>query len=528
MERSKIMLENKKILMVGKETYTYPFYYLSQKWKDNNNLAMFWINPIESEYDECDINSSTYFAFEKLGYVKNYTLNKAANLYTANIKNVSLDYEYLEYLEKTYTHFKNLNIQLISDQKMTAHYHYRTMCVPITYEQQLLWIQLVYKDIEIMLEEFKPDVIFDCDIAELARTALNEVAYHRHIPYISIAYPKYEMYKIPSFQLSVDIDNYFIKEYEKCLKHSNDEECAYIEQCRKNSSLKNKMYLNVNDATYQYDAEPFMDTIKTILGSAIYFFKQDLSKRNRELKRKNPILYDGSYKYMKFWIKCRLFRRKLMTDKRYFDYPQKGEKYVYMPLHLIPESTTFSVAPFWINELTIIEALSKSLPAGWYLYVKEHQAMLGERGEEFYKKVKRIPNVKFVQYNYYKDPKPWIEKAEAVVSITGTAVYEAALLGIPGFLLGNTPFGIIKGITRVKNIEDFPELFRTLKKKDNIKELAAYIKAVKNVGTPINLLYIMDAAYNHLVRGTEFESNFWKEIDNLQLFFEKSFEYDNN
>lgn len=66
-----------------------------------------------------------------------------------------------------------------------------------------------------------------------------------------------------------------------------------------------------------------------------------------------------------------------------------------MPLHLIPESSTFTLAPIYINELSIIEAVSKSLPTGWWLYVKEHQAMLGERGEFFYKAVNKLPNVKW-------------------------------------------------------------------------------------------------------------------------------------
>lgn len=79
-----------------------------------------------------------------------------------------------------------------------------------------------------------------------------------------------------------------------------------------------------------------------------------------------------------------------------------------MPLHLIPESTTSILSPFYINELSVIEAVSKSIPAGWFLYVKEHQAMLGERSLSFYKAINKLPNVKMVQLNYYNESKPWI------------------------------------------------------------------------------------------------------------------------
>ena len=516
------MLENKRILMVGKETFTYPFYFLSHFWKDKNTLAMLWINPIESEYDECDINRTTFYAFTKLGFVKNYTLNKIADIYTHEISSPKVDYEKLERIEKKYTHFKNINCQLISDQKMTGHYHFRTMCVPITYEQQLRWIQLMYQAVEEILDEFKPDVIFDCDIAELCRTVLNEVAYSRNIPYISIAYPKYEMYKIPSFTLSTQIDKYFLNEYERCLTLENNEEKEYVTKFRSNESIKNTMYIGVNNPTYQYDADPLSKTIRSIYYRGTYFVKQDLSPKNRALKRKNPILYDSSYEYMKFWTRTQLFRRKLMKSKSFFDKPVEGEQYVYMPLHLIPESTTFSIAPFWINELSAIEAVSKALPAGWYLYVKEHQAMLGERGKEFYKKVKKIPNVKLVQFNYYTDPKPWIEKAKAVVAITGTAAYEAVMLGKPGFVFGDVPFELIKGIKKITSLDELPILFKSIGEIDNIKECASYIRAVKNIGVPVNLNYIMNEAHDYLTSQKPLDDKFKYEISNLRQFFEKS------
>ena len=79
-----------------------------------------------------------------------------------------------------------------------------------------------------------------------------------------------------------------------------------------------------------------------------------------------------------------------MGPNKYFSNPISGEKYVYMPLHLIPESSTSVLSPFYLNELASIEQVSKSLPLGWYLYVKEHQSMLGERSINFYKKANKI------------------------------------------------------------------------------------------------------------------------------------------
>ncbi len=512
-----------KILLVGKETYMYPFYYLIEQWSEKNDLAVFWVNPLESEFDECDLNSSTYYAFQRQGKTKTYTLKDASEKFTAKLDE-KIDVEKIKEIEKKYSFYKNINCQIISDQGMTGHYHYRTMNVPVTYEQQLLWIECLYGNIEEILDDFVPDVIYDCDIAELPRTVLNEVAHARGVPYISIAYPKYEMYKIPSYTLSLGIEEYLKAEYVKCLEADNVDEKSYVMEFRNKSSIKNEMYMVKGNTTYDYSGEPLIDTLKSIYGRAVYFWKQDRSKKNKRLKKENPILFVNSMKYMRFWIKTRMYRRKLYKSKDFFEDPVEGEAYVYMPLHLIPESTTFSMAPFWINELTAIELVSKSLPAGWRLYVKEHQAMLGERGEDFYNKVKKIPNVRLVRFNYYNDPKPWMEKAKAVVTITGTAAYEAALLGKPSFVFADVPFSLIKGVTKINCIEDLPELLHDVTEIDNLEEAAAYIKAVKNVGVPINLNYIMNSAYDNLTQGTELQPAFYDEIEKLRYFFERSYE----
>lgn len=520
-------MKNKHILMTGKETFMYPFLFLAERWDKGNEIASFWINQHESELEECDLNRSTYFAF-KGKEIKEYCLNYAVERFFEHMNNTHIQYDELSKLEDEYSFYKHINCQLISDQIMSINFHNRKYHKPPTYEQQLLWIYYVYKNIEMMLDDFKPDVILDCDIAELPRTLLNEVAHKREIPYISIAYARYEMFKIPSYSLNIGVEGYFFSAYKNALKEDNSREIEYIKQFRSASSIKNSTYLSGVNPTYAYQVEPLIDTLKSIYGLGVYLLKQDKPKKNRVLKKQNPVLFINSRKFLNYWIKSRFIRRRLYKTKTLFDDPVAGEPYVYMPLHLIPESTTFSMAPFWINELTTIEIVSKSIPAGWRLYVKEHQAMLGERSMEFYKKVRNIPNVRLVRFNYYDDPKPWIENARAVITITGTSAYEAALLGKPAFVFGDVPFAVIKGVTRIRAIEDLPQMFRDIrnvKDMDNIKECAAYIKAVKNVGKSVDLENIMNKAYWHLTQGKELDEDFWKEIENLRSFFEDAYEH---
>jgi len=47
---------NKRILLVCKETYSYPLYYLAKIWSKENTVAAFFGNAMESSLKECFIN----------------------------------------------------------------------------------------------------------------------------------------------------------------------------------------------------------------------------------------------------------------------------------------------------------------------------------------------------------------------------------------------------------------------------------------------------------------------------------------
>ena len=202
----------------------------------------------------------------------------------------------------------------------------------------------------------------------------------------------------------------------------------------------------------------------------------------------------------------------------------EGEDYVYMPLHLIPESSVFVKASYYVDELNLIEQVSKALPIGWKLYVKEHQAMLGERGFEFYRKVKEIHNVRLVQINYYKDPKPWIVNSKGVVTITGTAAYEAALLGKRSIIFGNVPFALIDGITRIKSFDELHDAICAFGPVDSLHSAACYVEAVKRAGSEVKIFELMDDADAIFAGKKERTQEFDDMLNELMVFYEKGYE----
>ena len=515
----------KKILLICKETFAYPLYFLAKKWCKDNEVAAFFFMPAECKYDVCDLNRSTYYKFKEIKEINTFDVCEIADEFTKKLNDLDVDDDYLRNVEKKYTYFKNLRLQLTTSQFTTRQFHYRNYMKLFNQKQEENWLILNYKRVISIIDEFNPDVIIDYDDAELVRSIINEIAYDRKIPYITINHPRYEDYKIFTFTMGIGMEKYFEDEYHEFYKQNQTElreEYKYIYDYRKRNSIMPDEYKNTITANYK--KEGIFTAIKRMLFQINYFVKQDLSGDNFWLKRNNPYIYPNSLEYIKYYLRVCVNRRKLATKNKYFSDPCLGEKYVYMPLHLIPESTTFVKAPFYTNELMLIEAVSKALPVGWKLYVKEHQAMLGERGLEFYKNVNRIPNVKMVQYNYYNDPKPWIANSLGVITITGTAAYEAALMGKRSLIFGDVPFGLIEGITKVDSFEKLPRLLANISDPiDNIHSCAAYIATVKKLGEPIKYKYLMQEGYEILNHNKEITNKYKEEIDNLDNFYNKAY-----
>lgn len=523
------MLKYKRILFMCKETYSYPLYYIAEKWKKYNTVGAFFFGAHETKYNKCLFNDTTYYNFKSDPDIKLFTSDRIADIFTRHINDTPIDYEYLKKIEEKYTYYRSLNCQIMSTQFFSRHYHYRTHMHPVTYEQQMYWLELNYKNISRILNEFKPDFVVDCDTAELGRMIMIEVCHKKNIPYLTIEYPRYEMYKEITFTLGLKNDRFFVEKYNDNIALTDRElqaEIDYIAEFNKKSEIMSKEF--EIDITSRHEPDKLAYILRKIYGCFYYFvIDQDIKAGNYKLKKSNPVLYNDSMEYLKFFIRYLKNRNKLLKKNNIFEEPVKGENYVYMPLHMIPEATTFIKAPFYINELALIEEVSKSLPIGWYLYVKEHQSMVGERSFEFYRRVKKIPNVRLVQLNYYKDPKPWILNSRGVVTITGTSAYEAALLGKPSIVFGEILFNLIDGITKVENLEELPSLIQEFKtQKVSLHSCAAYIRTVKELGEPVNMIMLGEEGLNIIKSGKEPPEYYMNEVWNMERLFLRYMETD--
>ncbi len=548
--------KNKKVLLICRETYCKPLWFLAESLKKDNDVAAFFIMSSESSFNKCYYNEHTYYQFKKLDGIQIYDVKDICNEFIDRMdswrkktgvrrgvkkavggsapllpKDGPMDMDYLNMIERDYCHFKPLNLQLMASQENTRHYHFRIYWSLTSYEENCLWLELNYKKIIGIFNEFKPDIILDMDNAELQRTVLAEVACKYQVPALTIEYSKFGYYKYPSFQNSYGIDDYIRYMYEENLKKSDEdlkESIDYIMDYRAKNSIMNQEFSG--SVTNKYERDSLIWIARVMRGKWNYFFDQDITAGNLKQKKKSRMLYAPSLPYLRHYLETELNKRMLYGKNRYFEPPIEGEDYVYMPLHLIPESSVFVKASYYVDELNLIEQVSKSLPIGWKLYVKEHQAMLGERALSFYEKAAELHNVRVVQVNHYKDPKPWILNAKGIVTITGTAAYESALLGKRSIIFGEVPFSLIEGITLISDFSKLPAALKDFDRPVDDEELkrmthsaAAYIETVKQAGEPVKIFELMDQAEEIFAGKKERDAAFDEMLDVLVDFFEKGY-----
>lgn len=132
-----------------------------------------------------------------------------------------------------------------------------------------------------------------------------------------------------------------------------------------------------------------------------------------------------------------------------------SRKIVYFPLQQEPESSTLARAPYHTNQLAIALEIALSLPADAVLVVKEHPWQLGRRPKEFYDAVLGMPNAILVHPNF--PSLEIIRRSSLVCSVTGSAIHEAGILGIPAISFHtNNPIRVLDHVhvlTSLKSLE---------------------------------------------------------------------------
>ncbi len=198
--------------------------------------------------------------------------------------------------------------------------------------------------------------------------------------------------------------------------------------------------------------------------------------------------YDYSYVHPWDYFKDRVQRkiRNLFGVNDLYDTYNPNEDYAFFPLHFEPETTLLLLAPFHTDQTHIIKQIARSLPLHYKLYVKEHPYMAGYRTRQFYKELKKIPNVKLI------DPAiPALDIAQhtkLITTINGSTAWEGLMFKKPAICFGYQFYNSLSMVKRCREIEQLPYLIK--EQLENFKydeeELINFLAAILEDATTID------------------------------------------
>src|SRR5262249_48951677 len=156
--------------------------------------------------------------------------------------------------------------------------------------------------------------------------------------------------------------------------------------------------------------------------------------------------------------RLRRVARTAVAKRAYFELPRAGERYMLFPLHFQPESSTLVMAPYHLDQAPLVENLAKSLPIGHWLYVKEHPHSAGRRPVAFYRRLKKLFNVRLISPDV--DSHALVRGAEAVATINSTMGLEAILYERPVISFGPAFYNMYGQVYPVTDIARLPAIVR--------------------------------------------------------------------
>ena len=104
-----------------------------------------------------------------------------------------------------------------------------------------------------------------------------------------------------------------------------------------------------------------------------------------------------------------------------------------------------------------------------------------------YEIIKNIPNVQLIHPNYPQNM--LFENCNLVITIGGTAGFEAALHNKPSIIFNDLRYSILPSVCRLESIEDLPSIIKKwLNVEVDRSDLSRYVNLLKSVTFDFNWL----------------------------------------
>lgn len=410
----------------------------------------------------------------------------------AKYKDERLDPEFLETLEKEYgpTLWKYIYLdRVIRYNLLVREYPYDTP--RYSHEEMLRIVQVAAKDVKQFLDAEKPNAIFFSVVSNIGSYLLYTMAQKRGIKTLILDAARIgnKYFLSDGYEESTFVRDAFSRLQEGRESKYRGEAERFLEEFEK----KNTYYLQASKAV----GNPAFKKPSNRLSGLSFLLPHDLWKVSYWMVTAslNFLRYSNDYVTQNpFWSVIDKIKRKSRVVRGYQDLydPVSDEKYIYLPLHTEPEAYPMLLAPYYTDQLWLVKQIARSMPVTYKLYVKDHPVMIGYRTRAYYRELKKIPNVKLIDVR--ENSLDLIRKSEMVVTLAGTAGWEAALLKKPSIIFGGVFYEYLSGVLRCRAIEDLPELIRKqlTEYRFDKNELANFIAALYEESVDLDLVHLWD------------------------------------
>lgn len=193
------------------------------------------------------------------------------------------------------------------------------------------------------------------------------------------------------------------------------------------------------------------------------------------------------------------------------------KKFIYLPLHAVPESAVNNFEPYFVDQIRAIDLLRINMPNDYVIIIKDHPGWFGRASFQYYSNLRKLPGCILVSSNV--SSKLLIEKSSLVVSITGTAALEAFLMNKKAFLFGKNFFS--EYVNCYDSYKSLKEQLLTILEEDNNSKDVELVSRIFNIGQDFVLFEPLDTYYLKGKNTTLADENIEKFILALNTHIQK-------
>lgn len=164
------------------------------------------------------------------------------------------------------------------------------------------------------------------------------------------------------------------------------------------------------------------------------------------------------------------------------------QDYVFFGLQFQPERTSIPLGGIFEDQVLTLQILSKAIPPGWKIFVKEHPRQLKRpnmttwhyRDRDFYKRLIAIPKVVLIDVE--QDTKELIRHAKVVATVTGTVGWESLLERKNSLIFGYPWYGACRNCYHVNSIESCRKAIQVIAAKTAQETESDFLKFISYYG----------------------------------------------